>query len=341
MTQVAFFYCNGTSTFGGFGLLDFAGTIMANVNALLGNYKPKIVEVAGLHGITESWPDVSPQSDPFCQLLDPNIFHATKINYPAAILPVSVSMDTGINNVISAITDLPAGQPFMLGGFSQGAATISGVYNELRSGSLTSKASQFLGGVCFGNPRRQVNYRGSVGGTWSGSIGAPGSTTGGHGAFPATGDYARLTGCDPDKWIEFVHPGDVFAAIGDTPTETLYVDILDQASSLGKNDILGFAWNNFDDFDDVAALVAAFSGEETFTDAAGKQFPQGGGGHVKYPFYPPEGNPDNGLTSYQIAIKFLEAKAAAWATAPIVLPSTPTSASSAGWTASLIPPAAA
>ena len=54
----------------------------------------------------------------------------------------------------------------------------------------------------------------------------------------------------------------------------------------------------------------------------------------------PEGDPDNGLTSYQIALKFLTAKANEYAVAPILLPSEPSSISGAGWSTALIPPAA-
>lgn len=338
--RVSFFYCNGTASLGPFGLMNLVGSLFANLQFLLGVAQPKIVTVAGLHGRTASWQDVSPQNDPFCNLLDPNIFDARKIAYPAAALPVSKSMDTGIANVIAAINALPAGTPFALGGFSQGAAVMSTVFNEIRSGSLTTRSSSFLGGVMMGNPRRQLNYRGSVGGTWSGSIGTPGSTTGGHGAFPSTGNYARLTGCDPNKWIEFCQPGDVFAAVGDTSLETLWSQTLGVASALAKNDLLGFIASNWNDLDDVLGLIGDYAGEFTFTDAAGKQFLQGGGGHVAYPFFPPEGDPDNGLTSYQIAIKFLEAKAAEFATAPIVLPDTPITAANAGWSSTLIPPAA-
>ena len=77
------------------------------------------------------------------------------------------------------------------------------------------------------------------------------------------------------------------------------------------------------------------------TDAAGTVFSWlGGNGHTTYPFVPPFGDPDNGLTAYQIALKFLTAKANEYATAPILLPSTPTSTTSAGWSTTLVPPAA-
>ena len=77
------------------------------------------------------------------------------------------------------------------------------------------------------------------------------------------------------------------------------------------------------------------------TDGAGTAFDWlGGNGHTAYPFMPPEGDPDNGLTSYQIALKFLTAKANEYAVAPILLPSEPSSISGAGWSTALIPPAA-
>lgn len=336
MSKVAFFYCNGTASVGPFGLLNLVGELLQNI----GLSPRKMYTVAGLHGRTAVWQDLSPQNDPFCQLLDPNIFDARKIIYPQAAFPMDLSMDTGISTVINSINDLPAGTKFMLGGFSQGAAVMSSVYNEIRAGSLTSRNSDFLGGVMFGNCRRQVDYRGSVGGTWSGALDVPGSTTGGHGVFPATGPYARLTNCEPSRWIEFVYYGDVAAAVGDTPAGSTLTAIMDSVTGLGRSDIVG---NIFTAWTNGAAAKAALEANTVAldaVDATGLAFKAEGGGHVSYPWFPPPGNPDNGLTAYQIAIRFLETKALESAKAPVLLPSQPSTPSNAGWSTTLIPPAA-
>ncbi len=338
--KVAFFYANGTASLGPFGLLDFVGKSVKQLAESLGAPRTVAPIVAGMHGMTASWEGVLPQNDPFCQLLDPTIFDARKIAYPAATIPIGASMAVGIANTMSAINALPAGTPWTVGGFSQGAAVMSSIYNEVRSGSLTSRANSFLGGVCFGNPRRQLNYRGSVGGTWSGAIGTAGSTTGGHGAFPTTGEYARLTGCEPAKWIEFVHPGDIFSAVGDSTLEAAWTNFLQGGTALATPELLDFLFWDFWNAPAMFGMIGDNSAEALFTDAVGTQWMQGGGGHVAYPFVPPQGNPDGDLTAYQIAIKFLETRAQEWATAPIALPDTPISSADAGWSTTLIPPAA-
>lgn len=337
--KIAFFYCNGTSQTGPFGLLELLGRLANTINQT-----PRILlTVAGLNGVTTTWPDGSAANDPFCNLLDTAIFEPKRIGYPAVGFPMNASMDTGITLVNKAITALPAGQKFMLGGFSQGAAVMSSIYNQLRSGVLSSRNSDFLGGVMFGNPRRQQNYRGSVGGTWSGAFNVAGSTTGGHGSFPATGTYARLSNCEPLRWIEFVEENDIFTAVNGT------------ANALGQNWVAGNdVWTSLSlqqlavylQTTPAQAIVDAYNTASgigaqvlSFTDGIGKAFTFPGNGHVAYPWRPPPGNPDNGLTSYQIAVKFLNAKAAEYSTAPGVLPSNPTGPATAGWSTTLIPPA--
>ena len=335
MPKVAFFYANGTAT-------EDPTSLQSVIKAVLSTGKMPVTQtrtVAGLRGRTAAWKDITPQNDPFCQLLDPDIFDAMKIGYPAAQFPMDASIADGKARTIAAIKALPLGQPFMLGGFSQGAVVMSSILAELRSGSLTSRASSFLGFVGFGNPCRQLNYRGEVGGTWSGSWGTSGSTSGGHGAFPASGPWPRLTNCDPTKWIEFVDHFDVFAACGDTTLEQAWTAAVAAGSQLSSGDLanaLANAWTHLNTFNTVNAQIPTF----TFTDAAGASFSVTGGGHVAYPWRPPPGNPDNGLTSYQIAIKWLESKANSWATAPISLPATPASTATAGWSTNLITPAA-
>lgn len=332
-TKVAFFYCVGTSylTAQMAKAADLVPKLPGSGNAAL---------VAGLNGVTQLWGG-GPPADPFPSLLDPNIFDTKKVFYPASTIGMGPSIDAGIQNVINEINNLPSGQKFCLGGYSQGAAVMSGVYNELRTGSLTARNGDMIGAVMFGNPRRQVNYRGSVGGTWSGAFDVPNSNTGGHGSFPATGAYARLSGCEAARWIEFAAPNDIFTSVGDSSLGQNWV----AGNDIFLGDVTPQEWAQYlltsvaIALDSVQAITLG-NVAQTLTDAAGTVFNWlGGNGHVVYPFVPPPGNPDGNLTAYQIALKFLTAKANEYVTAPILLPSTPTSTTGAGWSTTLVAPA--
>ena len=331
--KIAFFYCVGTS---------YATADLAKASDLvftqLGLADTAVV--AGLKNATRLWGGGPPQ-DPFPGFLDPEVFDAQKVFYPAATVGMGNSIDIGIANVVNLVNALPSGQMWMTGGYSQGAAVMAGVMLATKSGgALASRASTYLGGVNFGNPRRATNYRGEVGGTWSGAFDVPGSTTGGHGAFPTTGPYRRLVAseCDAQKWIDFTGPDDIFSSVGDSVQGlawTAGTDIF-----LGTTDPL--EWLLYLASGAVIAVSAAATilfgaGSTSYTDAAGKTLTQGGRGHVLYPYIPPVGNPDGTLTSYQIALKWLESKAAAYSVAPVIIPS---SSSTAGWSTTLVPPAA-
>lgn len=343
MPKVTFIYAHGTAYV--LNLLEVGFAIDIGNRVRIGGATPKALSYAtipGLNGQTAVW-DGGPENDPFPSMLDPNVWDVVRIRYPASFFPMGNSIDYGAGQVIAAINSLPAGAPYCIGGYSQGAAVMSSVYNEIRYGSLTSRASSFLGGITFGNPRRQLNHRGAVGGTWSGAWDVNGSTTGGHGSFPATGPYARLSACE-EKWVDFTAPDDIFSSTGDSTTGTNWTagnDVLlelaaSQFAGAFLSDVLANAIHItgpiLGAIDNAFALGNALN---TFIDAAGKQFVIGGNGHTTYPFVPPIGDPAGGLTSYQIALTYLEGLAAQWATAPISLPP-----ASVGWSPTLVPPAA-
>lgn len=335
MTKVKLFYANGTSW-----AINFPGIIAVAQDfgaVYVGDQVPGNIGgavIPGINGRSAQW-NGAPQHDPFPQLLDPDKFEAVRIQYPASMIGMGQSIDWGITQTVNAIKAMPAGQPFALGGYSQGAAVMSGVYNQIRSGSLTSRASSFLGGVMFGNPRRQVNYRGPIGGTWSGAWDVANSTTGGHGSFPATGPWARLTNCDAAKWVEFAYPNDVITSVGDST--------IGQNWSLGNGELLSLDvglllnWLLTGAAQDIGdAVNAAFTlGNQTIAvvDGAGKTLNWSGNGHVAYPLLPPYGL--NGESCYQLALRWLDGLANAYVTAPILAPK-----SSAGWSTTLLPPSA-
>ena len=331
--KIAFFYLHGTD--------PLLAQVAAVVGSVFQQARTGLLTVPGLNGATATWLDGAPRNDCFPNLLDPNIFEAKKVGYPALGIPMQVSLGIGVTNLRNAVAALPSGQRWMVGGYSQGAAVASQILRDTAPGGvLASRAGTFLGGTVFGNPRRPGgNYRGEVGGTWSGAWDNPGSSTGGHGSFPTTGTYSRLTNaeCDPTKWIEFAEIDDIFSSTGDTPkginwTEgnAAFIDLLNIPAIIAALD--GFA--------DVQEAFTVGNAVTAFTDFVGKAFSIGGSGHAAYPWRPPPGDPAGGMTSYQIAASWLTGKANAYAVGADVLPATPTSTSTAGWTTTLIPPAA-
>ena len=328
MSRVVFFYFNGTAP------LFLA--VQQALNYASGADKPLgILTVPGI-GFNTAWVDGEIRNDPFTSLLDPNIFEAYHVFYPAIAIPFALSANAGIAKLTALINRLPDGQKYMVGGYSQGAVVAGTVYSRIKSGQLGTKAANnFLGGVCFGSPIRQQDFRGEVGGTWSGSWDIINSGTGGHGQFSPTGTFPRLTGCDPTKWIEFAEYDDIITSTGDSASGLNWT-----AASDVFNDITNI-FNLPAQLGAVLADVGKATGvadkRMTHTDAAGKVFTIPGNGHTAYPWRPPPGDPDNGLTSYQIAVKWLTKKATESGAGPILMPSNPTGTSSTtvGWTTTL------
>lgn len=407
--KITFFYCTGTAY--SLSILNNALKVGLGGQIFWGDPSvnpDKLAQVtsyvAGLDGKTYPW-DGSVFNDPFPFMLDTAVWEAVRVPYADAGFTVlsngqllggmGASIDDGVSKVMAKIIALPPGAPFAIGGYSQGAAVMSSIYNEIRSGSLMSRASSFLGGVMFGNPRRQVNHRGEVGGTWSGAWDVPGSTSGGHGSFPATGPWARLSGCDGTKWIEFAAPDDIITSTGDSSTGSFWTQGNDIMLSLlfsqffGQTALEAVLQTLVPGYTSqiISAIQAAFGvggALNYLIDAAGTMGALSGAGHVIYPVLPPPdsngnfstidetitvnyttsaaptssvvgANPRtgrlkggvgptsithtyrkaNGDTCYQIALKWLNSKAASYATAPLVLPST----GSVGWSTTLVPPA--
>lgn len=326
MTKPVFFYAHGTAY--ALQLWDKGFDI---------NFTPPVprtkVVLAGIDGRTALF-DNSPQNDPFPSLVDPDMWTVTRIGYPAAQFPMSWSIGTGVTKTINAIRALPRGTKFALGGYSQGAAVMSQVYKTIQSGVggsglLANRATDFIGGVMFGNPCREVN-RTWPGGLWSGKFNDDSVTTGGHGSFPASW---RLTGTE-DKWWEFVNLGDPVNAVGD---DTIGVNWVEAAADLLDMDLIDYVFALAGlNAGKKAAIVEAFSkgGLRTFTDAVGAIFQTGGGGHVAYPWEPPPGYAVGTPTSYQLALSYLKDLAQSVATAPIIVPA----ATAAGWSTTLTPP---
>ena len=365
----AFFYCIGTSYLVNL-MTPLTGTIFSvdmDMVVKFGNstVNPRVfvpISVRGLNGEKFSW-DGTPIDDPFPKLLSKDLWDIQeKVEYPAVVLPGSVSIEYGRLALIAKIQALPKGKKFAFGGYSQGAAVCSSVYmSGLKPGTtgpLESRRSDFLGATLFGNPRRQTNHRGANGafGTWSGSFYIPSQTSGSGGAFPDTGPLGRLTGCE-EKWVEFTAPKEIVAAVGTSDFEN-FARFLG-GLSLGTVDIAGFIKAVMKDgvFDVIQMIQGLFGNDagsfNYFIDADGNPRSIGGGGHTSYSIFPPPNSSgvhptttqvigDNtyhtpvGSTMYQCAAQWLNDQAELYVDDPVIAPPPPVV--NYGWSTTLSPP---
>lgn len=324
--KCAFIYAVGT----GFIVNDINGLswdlsgVFRWQGSIIGTAPTQVGKVLGINGRSAMWDLKNPAGDPFPALLDPDVWVTKTVDYPAAFLggpgflgtgfSMGAGISEGVTQVINAIKALPDGMKFALGGYSQGAAVMSGALlsglQDGASGPLAAYRDRFLGGVCFGNPRRQRDYLGEYG-TWSGSWDDIGSNTGGGGAFPSTGTWRRLTDCDPEKWLEFTAPADIFSSVGTTWLGLGFTAAIDAFLDLTRSNILstffsglagdalsGFAVAMGNPADLLPwmrdALPESLRGPGSvggrvgyYVDGDGVPFEFPGGGHVTYPVLPP------------------------------------------------------
>lgn len=138
----------------------------------------------------------------------------------------------GTQKLMAAIEATPGA--FAICGLSQGAIVCSNVYDAIRTGGLQHRQADFLGGVMFGNPRRQTGF--TIPGGFD-----PGSGT--HGGIMRD---TRLVNCDPKLWWEFVNTGDLVA------------DVDDSATGLAKSEMFKFMLGNYAGQDTILAEAWAF-----------------------------------------------------------------------------------
>lgn len=280
--RIPFFYCTGTAY-----VLDFMGTGVFPIGD-----ETTEVWFPGYPVGTGTWGYLTPRSDPFPYMLDMDIWRPKKVEYPSGGFPMWTSIARGVDMVIEEINNTTG--PFALGGYSQGAAVVSTVFQEIwyPGGSLHHRKKDLIAGVTFGNPMRETDHTwpGSV---YSGSWDVEGSTTGGHGCFPN-----RLENT-PDLWWDFANADDVITSVGPGELGEAWTYI----SGIFINAFNGGSWLRF--------LTEAFFGLldialNVIQDAINFAVNEiGGDPHISYSQEPPPGDPENGLTSYQIAIRYL------------------------------------
>lgn len=284
MTLPVLYYANGTNY-----LLSWA-EISYGIIAPSGVTR----NVKGVNGEFYEW-DGNTDNDPFPRLLDPSLWSYRRIEYPATVLDMAGSIKAGADWTIARIKETPG--PFALGGYSQGAAVAGAVYDAVRRGELSNRRSDLRAIVTFGSPVREAGHTWAGSSGYSGGFDVAGSTRGSHGVFPN-----RLK--DTENFVyDFVMPDEVITGVTDSPMGRLWTAA---AGLLLSNNLVLAALS----FAPVASLVSAAAGAISVTDPlTGSTFNPGGGGHVRYPFFPPPDSdgiiPESGDTCYQIAAKYL------------------------------------
>ena len=122
MALPKFYYANGTAvTANFFGIA--VGPIGGGSN----------LHVKGVNGEFYSW-DGAVANDPFPNLLNTSLWQTARVPYPASAIDMGTSIKQGVDWTVAQIIANPGA--FALGGYSQGAAVMSNVYNECRQGRL-------------------------------------------------------------------------------------------------------------------------------------------------------------------------------------------------------------
>lgn len=295
-----FYYANGTTFFANFFGIPILNFVPGTPLSPLG--------VKTVTGSVLEW-DGAIINDPFPLLLDSTLWAYDRVDYPASGLDMAGSMQYGVDYIVDQVLLTDVGTPFAIGGYSQGAAVASMVYNECRQGRLVERRSDLRAVVNFGNPMRQAGrtFPGSSG--YSGAFDIPNSTSGSHGCFPV-----RLQNTEEFVW-EFTMPNEVVTGVGDSYAGQLFVTA---AGKFLANDLVGalvtvlsnasglFGLGGKTVADLVVAAAEAVDVVNLLTDLI---VPLPGGGHVMYPFFPPpnaDGSiPESGDTCYQLAAKYL------------------------------------
>jgi hypothetical protein len=323
MTLPIFYYAKGTTWFWNWGGIT-VNNDLSGINLFgyqLGVAPPAIGGyLKALDGKTIAWGT----EDPFPQFLNPALWRTKNVNYPAQTAFMGPSIVDGVNQIVADIKLQPVGTPVALGGYSQGAAVMSCVYNEFRNGRLRDRRSDLRAVVTFGNPMREAGhtYQGSSG--YSGACDIFGDTRSGHGTFPALQDipvvnpyvrqFARLQGTEEFFW-DFTMPNETISGVGDSANGKKLVNNF-TLQGLTQFPIFALAfiqeaaalWNNFgkaplgvpQNADNLVQRIDALTGAISYVP---------GGGHIMYPFYPPPNSdgiiPGTGDTCFQMAAKYI------------------------------------
>jgi hypothetical protein len=144
----------------------------------------------------------TPPSWNLANMVNKNLITVEEVPYPACV-PFGTSCQAGANTLLTMISQTTG--PFAMVGTSQGAMVIASVYQTLldNTGPVAGRIDDFKLGVTYGNPCRK-----------KGSIAPNCEDPGGQGINV---DSWLMTTVEPDRWWDFVNPGDPAACNGAGP----------------------------------------------------------------------------------------------------------------------------
>lgn len=90
--------------------------------------------------------------------VDPDVWEWQGVNYPATAFPMETSIAAGEAELYNLITKKYPDRTFAMIGYSQGAIVTSNIYDRLRNKDMQQYRNNFIGGVTFGNPRREEGH---------------------------------------------------------------------------------------------------------------------------------------------------------------------------------------
>jgi len=144
----------------------------------------------------------TPPSWNLANMVNKSLITVKEVPYPACV-PFGPSCQAGANKLVTMISQTTG--PFAMVGTSQGAMVIASVYQTLldNTAPVAGRIDDFKLGVTYGNPCRK-----------KGSIAPNCKDPGGQGINV---DSWLMTTVDPERWWDFVNPGDPAACNGAGP----------------------------------------------------------------------------------------------------------------------------
>lgn len=331
-----FYYAQGTSwlwnmfgvtvmTIGGIGI---EVNLFGNNLTVIPNPPVSPSYVKGLDGEFYYWDGYIP-NDPFPRLLSPLLWQYKRVPYPASTVFIGPSIEYGVDWIIADIEKTPIGTPFALGGYSQGAAVMSRIYDECRRGRLVNRRHDLRAVVTFGNPMRQDGHTFPGSSGYSGSCDIPSDTRSGGGIFPAPGSFqiwepyiarfSRLTNTEDLFW-DFTMPNEVISGVGNSDDgKSMQGYTREGLRLIPLGALAGFftGWINILSKWGIPPKGLNQRNGNVITNdpKTGAEIALPGGGHTLYPHFPPPNSdgsiPTSGDTCYQIAAKYLNKVGAA------------------------------
>lgn len=123
-----------------------------------------------------------------------DLYQWQPVGFNSGAFPLGTGRDDGVRELRRLITEVYPDRRFAFASYSLGAVVAADVFDQLRDGDLQHRLGDFIGGVSWGNPRREK-------GNYAGRSFDPG------GAGIAGPDNLKNT---PQNYLSYANPGDIY-----------------------------------------------------------------------------------------------------------------------------------